>query len=76
MEAVGDEGERTHGVTWAVSSVLWSPYEREADAPTMSSTKKKMTSMIKRRVILVERDKAMAGGGRKREGDETCDGDS
>jgi hypothetical protein len=38
-------------------------------APTMSSTKKNKTSITRRRVILVERDKAMGDGdGRRRRG--------
>jgi hypothetical protein len=60
VETICDERKRAYGVTYAnVVSGLHVGEEIKRCIPTMSSTKKKMVSIMRRRVIFAERDIAI-----------------
>jgi len=58
MEAVCDEGKRPNSIPCEVLGLCESMIK--GYEPTMSSTKKKRTSMTRRIIILAERDRPMA----------------
>jgi len=58
MEAICDKGKRSNGIPCEALGLCESMIKRYE--PTMSSTKKKRTSMTRRIIILAERDRPMA----------------